>query len=1279
MKDDQWQHAVAARLESVDATGNPAAVLDPQAVVEAHQLARLMQDSGVDLESCYLLGWLHWYRYGALPEGQGQNDLFLAITMFTRCFAGGVDVEALPAPLTPTFIEHTFDNAVSVLNRATATADPHLVATAVEMWQRIVNAAPAKHPLRAALTNLENALQLRFTHTGNTADLNAAIRAGREGVAATLADDSRRGSRLSNLGVALWTRFERTGATADLDEAIRLGREATVLNPPGHPDRAGSLTNLSITLRVRFERTGDRSALDEAILASHEAVTLTATGHPSRPARSNNLGVALWARSALTGSEADLDDAVRLSREAAGTIPVGHPERPGMLSNLGGCLQTRFGRTGASTDLNDAITALQAAVAGAPTTHPNRTTMLSNLGMSLRSRFEQTTASNDLNNAITALQAAIAGTPTTHPNRAGMLNNLGTALRARFALTGATADLDEAVQVARDAVATVPVGHLKRPGFLNNLAISLRSRSERTGSVPDINEAITTLRTVVDSVPGNHPDRAGALAALANMLYSRFERTGALGALDEAIRLGRESLAATPAAHPERPGRLSLLGASLMRRFERSEAPTDVDEAIRLGREALAATPAAHPERPGRLSNLGSILHSRYHRTLGLADLDEAIAKYSEAIAAIPEDHSYRPMYLSNLANALHSNYLRTREASDLDEAIRTAQEAVLTLPASHPVRARLMSNLAVGLRARFRLSRSPEDLAEAVAWFMEVAETELTLPSIRMLAARLAGELVADTEPSRAAALLDQAVRLLPQVAPRQLDRTDQQYALGGFAGLAADAAALALNDPATTEDKRPALALRLLETGRAVLLSQSLETRSDLTDLARRHPEAAARFVELRNRLDSPSAFLAEGPADNTVGPSSAIAGPDRQRLATEWGELLAEIRRLPDFRTFAAPPEAEELLAQAADGPVVVFNISRYRSDALLLTVDGISCVPLPKLDVETVTDRTAQFHRALDSSVHGRTGQARVAAQQELSRILEWLWDTAAGPVLDALGITTAPALGQEWPRVWWATGGLLGLLPVHAAGHHSDPADPAVQADPAVLDRVVSSYIPTIGALRHARRERDATEPAAAGRSLIVAMPTTPGIPRGLDHVLDEALKIAERLPGPTVLSGPEPTRDRVLGLLVGCSIVHFACHGINDPTDPSHSRLLLHDHAEAPLTIAALAPVRLEHAQLAYLSACETALTTHTKLLDEAIHLASAFQLAGYPHVIGTLWAVNDFFAARIGDAFYAALTTGPVPEIDRAADGLHHAVRSVRKTLRGTPSLWAAHLHVGA
>ena len=78
------------------------------------------------------------------------------------------------------------------------------------------------------------------------------------------------------------------------------------------------------------------------------------------------------------------------------------------------------------------------------------------------------------------------------------------------------------------------------------------------------------------------------------------------------------------------------------------------------------------------------------------------------------------------------------------------------------------------------------------------------------------------------------------------------------------------------------------------------------------------------------------------------------------------------------------------------------------------------------------------------------------------------------------------------------------------------------------------------------------------------------------------------------------------------------------------------------MTVNSLATVRLDHAQLAYLSACETSLSASPELQEEAIHLTSAFQLAGYPHVIGTLWEVLDRTSSRIATDFYRNLQIAP-------------------------------------
>jgi hypothetical protein len=48
---------------------------------------------------------------------------------------------------------------------------------------------------------------------------------------------------------------------------------------------------------------------------------------------------------------------------------------------------------------------------------------------------------------------------------------------------------------------------------------------------------------------------------------------------------------------------------------------------------------------------------------------------------------------------------------------------------------------------------------------------------------------------------------------------------------------------------------------------------------------------------------------------------------------------------FESFLMPPEPDELIRHASRGPIVVFNISQYRGDALILTTQAITIYPCP----------------------------------------------------------------------------------------------------------------------------------------------------------------------------------------------------------------------------------------------------------------------------------------------------------------------------------------------
>ena len=86
-------------------------------------------------------------------------------------------------------------------------------------------------------------------------------------------------------------------------------------------------------------------------------------------------------------------------------------------------------------------------------------------------------------------------------------------------------------------------------------------------------------------------------------------------------------------------------------------------------------------------------------------------------------------------------------------------------------------------------------------------------------------------------------------------------------------------------------------------------------------------------------------------------------------------------------------------------------------------------------------------------------------------------------LDALGFGDTPT--TDWPRVWWVCSGLFNILPLYATGYHDPPTSRAG------INRVISSYVPTIKSLQYARSILASQSATNATKALLVGMVKTP--------------------------------------------------------------------------------------------------------------------------------------------------------------------------------------------
>ncbi|KAH7191136.1 CHAT domain-containing protein [Fusarium oxysporum] len=818
-------------------------------------------------------------------------------------------------------------------------------------------------------------------------------------------------------------------------------------------------------------------------------------------------------------------------------------------------------------------------------------------------------------------------------NMSRALSALAIQAYEKFQKTADVSHIDLAVEAAHLGLTVIPdtschltEDHPNRAAWLNNLGNKLERRYERTGEMADLEEAIRTARQAVDSAPDDYPNRAAWLNNLGNKLERRYERTGEMADLEEAIRIARQAVDSTPGDHPNRAAWLNNLGNKLERRYERTGEMADLEEAIRIARQAVASTPDDHPGRAGRLNNLGNKLERRYERTGEMADLEEAIRIARQAVDSTPGDHPNRAAWLNNLGTKLEGRYKRTGEMADLEEAIRIARQAVDSTPGDHPNRA----------ACRYERTGEMADLEEASLTLQDAWHCQSAIPFHRIQAgARCLKLLAPQHKPAIAINLGKSIIDLLPS-----------QFVVSTFSGVAADLCAFLL------QSNQPADALRYLEKGRAVIIGQLMDSRSDLFLLERQHPDLACRYQQLRGEVNTPLRQVEQGRIQ-------AQLRTRRLEALAELDACIHEIRGTAGHERFMLGQETAEMQECAAGGSIVIVNITTFRSDAIIVSPTAIKALNLPML--------AAKDARAwLSKEWTGRRSE-RAQKNREYLKYLSWLWEAH-----------NAENAENSLPRIWWIGAGLASAMPFHAAGIHS--ADSTENA----FSKAISSYTPSIKALAHARRRAGITE-SVRGSVLIATMPTTPGNAScpDLPGVIEEKNRLMAAINSHLPIQYQElPSVEDVIERLRNCCIAHFACHGFTNHLDPSKSGLILHSRGEQDrLTVHRVSELSLGNAQMAYLSACSTAENRPARLSDEVIHVVSGFQVAGFPHVIGCLWPSIDRVCVEVAGRFYRSLLRGRTTcwGDGEVALALRDAVMEVRKAELRMPLAWAQFVHFGA
>lgn len=1039
------------------------------------------------------------------------------------------------------------------------------------------------------------------------------------------------------LGIALKWRFRSSGTTggdlADLAAAETAARRAVRLCHPGDPNRVPFLVSLGDVMATKSGASGALVDLDAAITVLRQLVAEMPAGHESRPGVIHDLGFFLRDRYQHTRELSDVNESVDLLRQAAGAFPPESPHYSNVLRNLGSALLMRYDYTEAPHNLDEAADTLRAALR-----HGGDESVRADLA-AVTARMSTIDERRAAEHELLRESEFIAGPPdepvgrpedvaTNSADIVRYSNRLSDLLQ-RYERGGDSGALDQLVRLGRTVVEAMPAGDPFAPLIHGALGAGLMRYYEATGAPQDLDESVEQLRLAAYPTPIQAASLIGDtvqnhLNTFAAALVRRFERDGGTRDLQDAEHAARQAVEASAPDSIARQRNLGTLGTVLMRRFEHTGDRSYLDRAIEIGRHAVNTTGDDRELRAVAAGNLGSRLRTRFQLTGKQADIDESITLIRAAIELSQHTAGFRSFEQFNLALAL-------QDRGDLAESTRQFRLVLDQEGAGSPRRATTLLALAQVL-----LDDRQEHPAEAEIdrLLTEATDSAASPPQARMDAAVLRARLLGDrADWLTAANAFAEAVALLPLVAWRGLARSDAERLLTRWPSVASDAAACAI------AVGQPERAVELLDHGRSVLWGQVLDTRTDLATLRAVHPDLAARLSAVRDQLDD------HGPGD-------------RQRnLAREWESVLAEVRTLPGFQHFLLPTPFARLAEAAANGPVVLINVSEFRCDALVVTTTGVQPVPLPGLTAADARTRAQNYLDTVErlSAADGPPGVLR----QAILDTLEWLWDSIAAPIL-----TQVPICGN---RVWWCPTGPLALLPLHAAGHHNDNVS--------VPHHVVPSYTTTLRSLVRARQEK----PAAASRVLVLACANRPSYERSLPPLpaaQREADALARRFPdSSTVLTGPHASKAQALRLFAEHAFAHIACHGGQNLADPGQGALYLYDE---PLRVDDLSRLDLKYAELAVLTACRTAVGG-TELPDESIHLAAALQLAGFRHVVSTLWSIADETAYEVTDELYRLLAgVNGVIEVSRVPEVLSTVVTMLRARHPYQPDRWVPFVHFG-
>ncbi|WP_329021478.1 CHAT domain-containing protein [Streptomyces sp. NBC_00690] len=1031
-----------------------------------------------------------------------------------------------------------------------------------------------------------------------------------------------------------------------LHELMRTGAPLDVVTP--------RLMRELDRLITRFHQANEDKLLKEAARLARYALDTNYA-----PRQQSTLRVLIAETFYLDGLHFGVRDSLDKAVGIAGELNETRPTSRRVPIVLGAALRERYFHSRRFDDLMRSVEVLNVAVEAGLVQEEGNTEAVCELLRTLIAQHEADPRSLNLHRARALASAAAQqiGTPST-------LIELALA-QFHLMVFGATQEINEFDRahalITEFCAAPGWPASVQAEGLATRAAVSL-ALLRMTAGRGDLESALSDLRAAISLTPASRARRGTLRIELGNALRIRFHLLGEHRDLTRAIK---ELQAVVKRRH--RPSLLPALSALTRCQLDDVAVTGDlatVERAIANAREAVALAEETYPA-PPRWSRADGLLRESllaHHRLVGdPAVLDEAVAILAEAERRSTHDSQGSRSDTVWLASALLQREILSPRGKDGRQASRFL-DSMMTLHTDQD----LTRWQAVLLRA-ITVQRDPrastDELSDALRDAAHLSRESSAPPLLRLRADLLRTTLAVRLRDSDAVLRgYDDATHAMATAV--LLPGRERADLITMWARLGQEAAAYAI------EAGAPKRALAYLEQQSALLQLWNRGADFVTQVLRRAGPSLVTELEWLWNLLH----------LDLRLGEETrAVSSPD---LANRLNGLVDSIRHAPGLESLFPTLDVQQLIDAAEEGPIVVLNPADRRCDALILTGRrGLSVLPLVRLDSRSLTEQAQRYTAAMSDPAD----PAKVRAALE---VLEWLWHNPVRQILHELQLTPrseraeSPARSartpeepdglfvpdEDPPRLWWFPTGAFASLPLHAAGQY-DTSRPRT-----AMDFAVHSYTPGIQALIDGRRQERSRSSAGSRtggerRMLLVVGDTS------LENASREVERIHELIPGATLMTGAEATTERVVAALSDHQFFHFSGHGSHRGDLPSGLHL-----NEVRLTQHDLPPHDLVlDGALAYLSACDTHLSVGVAEGGAAWSIASAFQAAGYRHVIASLGQITDEMATEIAVHFYRFLIRPDgIPHAHRAAHALHNALRQIDSTRPQHLLDRAALIHLG-